>query len=107
MPRICIFSHPSGTAALRLASCLLFAAIWAWAAPTQAATITVDSGDDNTTAGDGSCTLREAINNASGDSDATSGDCAAGDTGADTIEVSADIGHDYHSRRSSKSACRQ
>ena len=49
------------------------------------AIITVDSSADNTTAGDGFCTLREAITNANNDSDSTSGDCVAG-SGTDTIE---------------------
>lgn len=49
------------------------------------AIITVDSSADNTTAGDGFCTLREAITNANNDSDSTSGDCTAG-SGTDTIE---------------------
>lgn len=67
---------PRGTAGLRLAACLFLAALFLCAAPTQAATISVDSGNDDTSAGDGSCTLREAIGNASSDSDTTSGDCA-------------------------------
>lgn len=50
----------------------------------QAATITVNDLNDNDTAGDGNCTLREAINNANSDNDTTSGDCTAG-SGADTI----------------------
>lgn len=40
----------------------------------RAATITVNSNLDNTTAGDGFCTLREAINNANADADTTGGD---------------------------------
>jgi len=51
-------------------------------APT--AVITVDSAADVAVAGDGSCTLREAINNANVNGDTTAGDCAAG-TGLDTI----------------------
>ena len=43
---------------------------------------------DNTTAGDGVCTLREAINNANSNSDTTGGDCAAG-SGSDTINLPA------------------
>jgi len=54
-------------------------------APTYGATITVDSTADNTTSGNGACTLREAIANANGDSDTTSGDCVAG-SGADIID---------------------
>jgi len=52
-----------------------------------AATITVNSTADNTTAGDGNCTLREALGNAKTNSDTTSGDCVAG-SGTDTIEFS-------------------
>ncbi len=52
----------------------------------HAATINVNSTTDNTTAGDGTCTLREAINNANADADTTGGDCAAG-SGADTISL--------------------
>ena len=76
---------------LRLASCLLLCLVFAWATPTLAASITVDSGNDNTTGGDGACTLREAINNAIGDSDTTGGDCAAGESGSDTIEISSSV----------------
>lgn len=53
----------------------------------SAATITVDSVADNTTASDANCTLREAITNANNDADSTGGDCIAG-AGADTIEFS-------------------
>ncbi|RLC76119.1 MAG: hypothetical protein DRJ03_29230, partial [Chloroflexi bacterium] len=52
--------------------------------PVRADTITVDTIADNTTGGDGYCTLREAINNANTDSDTTSGDCTAGN-GDDSI----------------------
>ena len=52
--------------------------------PVHAATITVNSADDTTVAGNGDCTLREAINNAEADSDTTGGDCEAG-TGVDVI----------------------
>jgi hypothetical protein len=50
----------------------------------QAATITVNNNQDNLTAGNGLCTLREAILNANDDTDYTSGDCATG-LGADVI----------------------
>jgi CSLREA domain-containing protein len=53
-----------------------------------AATLNVNSTADTLVAGDGQCTLREAILNANGDSDTTGGDCAAG-SGADLIEVPA------------------
>lgn len=49
-----------------------------------AAGITVNSAADDIIAGDGQCTLREAIANANGDTDTTSGDCVAG-FGTDTI----------------------
>ena len=54
----------------------------------SAATIDVNSTADTLVAGDGQCTLREAILNANGDSDTTGGDCAAG-SGADLINVPA------------------
>jgi CSLREA domain-containing protein len=57
--------------------------------PAAAASIVVDSSDDTTTAGDGDCTLREAINNANSDSDTTGGDCDPG-SGADAITFAAD-----------------
>ena len=50
-----------------------------------AATLTVNTTADNTTASDGNCTLREAITNANANSDTTGGDCAAGTAAADTI----------------------
>jgi CSLREA domain-containing protein len=53
-----------------------------------AATLNVNSTADTLVAGDGQCTLREAIINANGDSDTTAGDCAAG-SGADLINVPA------------------
>ena len=43
-----------------------------------AADITVNSTADNTIAGDGFCTLREAVNNANANADTTAGDCPAG-----------------------------
>ncbi len=53
--------------------------------PTQPATITVNSTADNTTAGDGQCTLREAIANVNSAADTTSGDCMAGTGTGDTV----------------------
>lgn len=47
-------------------------------------TITVNSLIDPGTRGDGSCTLREAINNANANADTSRGDCAAG-SGSDNI----------------------
>ena len=54
----------------------------------HAAVITVNSTADNLTAGNGFCTLREAIMNANSDTDTTGGDCVAG-SGPDTISVPA------------------
>ncbi|MEZ4735548.1 MAG: CSLREA domain-containing protein [Caldilineaceae bacterium] len=83
---------PTSLSALLL---VLFAALGPAAfhvTPAYAAGITVDSTAD-TVAGDGTCTLREAINNANADADTTGGDCAAG-AGDDTITfgVSGTIG---------------
>jgi CSLREA domain-containing protein len=50
-------------------------------------TITVNTLNDESTSGDGLCSLREAIGNANARSDKTSGDCAAG-TGNDAIVFS-------------------
>jgi CSLREA domain-containing protein len=55
-----------------------------------ASTITVNSTAD-TFAHNGLCTLREAITNANGDSDYSSGDCAAG-SGTDTIVFAGSLG---------------
>ncbi len=52
--------------------------------PDVLANIPVTATTDNLTAGDGQCTLREAVINANNDNDSTSGDCPAG-TGVDTI----------------------
>lgn len=76
----------------RLSFVIIFAALLLGIQPVpvaRAATITVDSTADNLTAGDGNCTLREAIMNANlpGGGDTTSGDCTVGDTGADTITL--------------------
>ncbi|MBK9923775.1 MAG: sortase [Anaerolineales bacterium] len=57
---------------------------WIKVQPVYAASLVVNTNTDNTTAGDGLCTLREAINNANSNSDTTNGDCVAG-AGADTI----------------------
>jgi CSLREA domain-containing protein len=57
----------------------------AHAAPS--AGIIVNDLGDNTTGGNGKCTLREAITNANANSDTTGGDCAAG-SGTDTISFS-------------------
>jgi CSLREA domain-containing protein len=50
-------------------------------------TITVTAFNDDLTAGNGECSLREAVNNANADADTTGGDCAAG-SGWDTILLS-------------------
>lgn len=47
--------------------------------------IFVNTTVDDTTAGDGFCTLREALTNANANSDTTGGDCAAGEPGLDSI----------------------
>jgi uncharacterized repeat protein (TIGR01451 family)/CSLREA domain-containing protein len=52
-----------------------------------ATTITVNTTSDEAVT-DGTCSLREAINNANANSDTTGGDCAAGSLGADTIDLS-------------------
>jgi hypothetical protein len=52
----------------------------------EAANLSVNDTSDNLVAGDGKCTLREAIVNANTDSDSTGGDCAAGN-GADVINL--------------------
>ncbi len=57
------------------------------AGPAFAAGIIVNDPADNAVAGDGSCTLREAIHNANNDTDTTEEDCVAGD-GEDTITFS-------------------
>lgn len=54
-------------------------------APLHAATITVDTDAVAVNAGDGLCSLKEAITNANDDVDASGGDCTAG-SGTDTIE---------------------
>ncbi len=65
------------------------AVLWSAAplAPAYAAGILVNTTTDDSTAGNGSCSLREAITNANNDSDSTGGDCTAG-SGADTITFS-------------------
>ncbi len=70
------------------ASLLALAAGLAIPAAALGATLNVNSTADTLVAGDGQCTLREAIINANGDSDTTAGDCAAG-SGADLINVPA------------------
>jgi len=62
----------------------LFLLAAALAPRVHAASIVVTGAADTPSAGDGVCTLREAITNANNDTDSTSGDCAAG-SGADTI----------------------
>jgi CSLREA domain-containing protein len=52
-----------------------------------ATTISVNTTSDEVVT-DGQCSLREAINNANGNTDTSGGDCAAGSVGADTIDLS-------------------
>ena len=52
----------------------------------SAATITVNTTADNITAGDGRCTLREAIANMNAAADTTGGDCNPGSGAGDTIK---------------------
>ena len=52
---------------------------------TAAATISVNSRADDLTAGNGQCTLREAIANVNAAADTTDGDCVAGTGAGDTI----------------------
>lgn len=76
-----------------LAAALLMAMTVGLVAPApvaQAAIITVDSTLDNVMAGNGACTLREAVNNANANSDTTAGDCTAG-SGADDIYLPAGL----------------
>ena len=56
--------------------------------PVRAATITVNSTADNTTAHDAQCTLREAIANVNAGHDTSGGDCTAGTGSGDTIVFS-------------------
>jgi CSLREA domain-containing protein len=56
-----------------------------WALPALAASYVVTTTADNTTAGDGLCTLREAIQSAN---NAGNGDCGANSSGDDTITFS-------------------
>jgi len=58
----------------------------------HAADIIVNSTADNTIAGDGFCTLREAVNNANANADTTAGDCRAGNLlPSDQILLSAGV----------------
>lgn len=71
-----MFKPVSGVLALSI--CMLgINGVWA-------NTLTINSSVDSVAAGDGFCTLREAVDNASTNSDTTSGDCAAG-LGADRV----------------------
>lgn len=67
---------------------LLIAVVAAPVVATHGATITVAPGEVTVNAGNGRCSLREAIANAESDSDTSSGDCTAGN-GTDTIELAA------------------
>lgn len=59
-------------------------------APAHAAALVVDSDGSAAIAGDGQCTLPEAMANAEANAETTAGDCAAG-SGADTITFAADV----------------
>lgn len=66
---------------------LLFAITLLTVPSSYAASILVNSSVDNLTRGDGQCTLREAIHNANEGSDTTNGDCLAGDTQNNEINL--------------------
>ena len=53
-----------------------------------AATITVNTTADNTTGGDGRCTLREAVVNVNAAAEMSGGDCAAGNGGDEVLSGS-------------------
>ena len=75
---------------MRFLEALGLIALVALTSPLAAAVIAVDGTDSTAIAGDGICSLREAIDNANGDNDTSGGDCAAG-SGADTLELAADV----------------
>jgi CSLREA domain-containing protein len=79
------------TKSLYLILVVVFLASLVLAQPAYAAGLTVNS-DADTTADDGTCTLREALTNANDDSQlyATSGECAAG-SGSDTISFDSSL----------------
>jgi len=64
---------------------LTFVALLLKVSVAWAATITVDTTADNTTGGDGRCTLREAVVNVNAAAEMSGGDCAAG-SGGDVIK---------------------
>jgi CSLREA domain-containing protein len=68
--------------------CILLLSLGWFGLSLSAGAIDVNTTADNLTAGDGHCTLREAVMNANANSDTTGGDCAAG-AGADTINLPA------------------
>lgn len=72
-----------------LLSILLTAMVPAWTTICHAATIVVNDMNDLVVAGDGRCTLREAVSNANlfAGGDLTAGDCSPGDPGGDTIRI--------------------
>lgn len=70
---------------------LLLTGLMALSVQANATTIAVNSTADNILAGDGSCTLREALANANGDAEITGGDCLAGDQD-DTINLTGVLG---------------
>ena len=68
-------------------------------AAASAATITVSTAADNSWAGDGLCTLREAIANVNAAADTTGTDCAAGSGAGDTIDFSLTLSATIHVKR--------
>jgi uncharacterized repeat protein (TIGR01451 family) len=76
--------------ALLFASILFRITLFAARAVAPYGMIEVTSQADDLNAGDGLCTMREALNNANTDTDTTLGDCAAGD-GEDIVNVPAGL----------------
>src|SRR5262245_22011034 len=72
-------------AALGAVTTSLFALLMFLPTPASASTIVVASKADNDTAGNGECTLREALANVNAAADTTSGDCVAGTGAGDAI----------------------
>lgn len=74
--------RPSGWARFGIRVMVVCAAV-AFAAPASAATLTVTTTSDDATAGDGSCSLREAI--IAANTPGTPGDCGSADALSNTI----------------------
>src|SRR5208337_3963229 len=91
VPCAALEKPPSGRTTLKFLVLLTGAAAMVAVLATKrdahaSATIIVNTGTDDSTSGDGLCSLRKAINNANAKSDTTSGDCNPG-TGNDTIAI--------------------